>query len=178
MPLNSCFLSSLCLVPLLPTNTCFLSFSGQSLLTPPSVLLLFIAYHLEKGLQQPVVPVPVRLGSVEAVSVVAVDTVLGASVLVDQVQGLDQALRGQPAGKTTELGRLLPPGGRRLGRRRALQGGALPVEGRLEEAQQGHGGGGGRAGGRLGLFLRLERPRGLLGLCLWRRRGLWDGSGS
>lgn len=148
--------------------------SGKYLLTPASILLLFVADHLEKGLQQPVVSVPVRLGSVEAISVVAVDIVLGASVLVDHVQGLVQGLRGQPCGGTTQVGLLLPPGGRRPAWGRRLQGRALPVEGRLQEAQQGHGGGGGGVGARLALVLRQERPRGLLGLRLWRRGGLLD----
>lgn len=120
-----------------------LLFSVKYLLTPPSILLLFIVYHLEKGLQQPVVSVPVRLGSVEAISVVAVDIVLGACVLVDHVQSLVQGLRGQPCRWTTEVGLLLPPGGRCPDWWRVLQGRALPVEGRLEEAQQSHGGGGG-----------------------------------
>lgn len=143
-PLHSCFLSSLCLVPLLPNQHMLLLFSVKYLFTPPSILLLFIADHLEKGLQQPVVSVPVRLGSVEAISVVAVDIVLGASVLVEHVQSLVQGLRGQPCPRTTEVGLLAPPGGRRPDWWRVMQGRALPVEGRLEEAQQGHGGGGGR----------------------------------
>lgn len=122
-----------------------LLFSVKYLFTPPSILLLFIADHLEEGLQQPVVSVPVRLGSVEAISVVAVDIVLGASVLVEHVQSLVQGLRGQPRPRTTQVGLLAPPGGRRPDWWRAMQGcRALPVEGRLEEAQQGRGGGGGR----------------------------------
>lgn len=120
-----------------------LLFSVLHLLTPPSTLLLLIADHLEEGLKQTVVSVPVRLGPVEAVRVVAVDIVLGTSVLVEQVQGLVQGLGGQPCRGTTKVGLRVPPGGRRPDGRRLLQGGALPVEGRLEEAQQGHGGGGG-----------------------------------
>lgn len=118
-------------------------FSVKYLLTPPSILLFFTADHLEKGLQQPVVSVPVGLGSVEAIGVVAVDIVLGASVLVDPVQSLVQGLWGQPYRRTTEVGLLVSPGGRDHSWWRVLQGRALPVEGRLEEAQQGHGGGGG-----------------------------------
>lgn len=118
-----------------------LFFPVQHLLINPSILLLLIADHLEKGLKQPVVPVPVRLGPVEAVSVVAVDIVLGTSVLVEHVQSLVQGLGGQPRRGTTKVGLRIPPGGRRPDGRRLLQGGALPVEGRLEEAQQGHGGG-------------------------------------
>lgn len=100
----------------------------------PSPSLAIIIYHLKQGLQQSVVSVPVRLVAVEAIRVVAVDTVLGASVLVDQVQSLVQRLRGEPCcGRREAPARLLlPPGGCRLG---LLQGRGLPVEGRLKEAQ-------------------------------------------
>ena len=57
--------------------------------------LAVVIDHVEQGLQQAVVPVPVRLGAVEAVAVVAVDAVLGAAVLVDEVQSLVQLLRGE-----------------------------------------------------------------------------------
>lgn len=154
-------------------NTCFF-FSVKYLLSPPSILLLFISYHLEQGLQQPVVSVPVRLGPVEAISVVTVDIVLGASVLVDHVQSLVQGLRRQPGRRGLEVGPLVPPDGRHPEWWGLLQGRALAVEGRLKEAQQGHGGGGGEVGGRLGLFVRQKRLRGLLDLCLWRWRGVLD----
>lgn len=154
-------------------DTCFF-FSVKYLLSPPSILLLFISYHLEQGLQQPVVSVPVRLGPVEAISVVTVDIVLGASVLVDHVQSLVQGLRWQPGRRGLEVVLLVPPGGRRPGWWGVLQGRALAVEGRLKEAQQGHGGGGGEVGGRLGLFVGQKRLRGLLDLCLWRWRGVLD----
>lgn len=143
---HPCFLSFLCLVPLLHNTTHASFFSPvKYLLSPPlTVLLLFVAYHLEQRLQQPVVSVPVRLGPVEAISVVAVDIVLRATVLVDPVQSLVQGLRRQPGRRRAEERLQVPPGGRCPGWwRRMLQGGALPVEGRLEEAQQGHGGGGG-----------------------------------
>lgn len=154
-------------------NTCFV-FSVKYLLSPPSILLLFISYHLEQGLQQPVVSVPVRLGPVEAISVVTVDIVLRASVLVDHVQSLVQGLRRQPGRRGLEVLLLVPPGGRRPGWWGLLQGRALAVEGRLKEAQQGHGGGGGEVGGCLGLFVRQKRLRGLLDLCLWRWRDVLD----
>lgn len=133
-PLLSLFSSFLCRQTQRMLLFFYLRLNGSS-----PILLLFIAYHLEKGLQQPVVSVPVGLASVEAVGVVAVDIVLGASELVDGVQSLVQRLRGQPCRRTADL---VPPGGRRPDRRRVLRGRALAVEGRLEEAQQGRGGGG------------------------------------
>lgn len=159
--------------PCCQTYTCFFYFLFSTSSAPPSILLPLIADHLEKGLQQPVVSVPVRLGPVEAVSVVAVHIVLGTPVLVEHVQSLEQRLGGQPRRGTTEVGLLTPPGGGRPDGGRLLRGGALPVEGRLEEAQQGHGGGGGGFWARLGVFLRL----GLFGLCLWRWRGLLSRGG-
>lgn len=150
-------------------NTCFFF-----LLNISSILLLLLSYHLEQGLQQPVVSVPVRLGPVEAISVVTVDIVLGASVLVDHVQSLVQGLRRQPGRRGLQVGLLVPPGGRRPGWWGLLQARALAVEGRLKEAQQGQGGGGGEVGGRLGLFVRQKRLRGLLDLCLRRWRAVLD----
>lgn len=107
--------------------------------------LAVIIYHLKQGLQQSVISVPVWLGAVEAISVVTVDTVLGSPVLVDQVQSLVQRLRGESCcGRREAPARLLllPQGGGGLGYGLGLlQGGGLPVEGCLEEAKQGQGGG-------------------------------------
>lgn len=85
---------------------------------------------------------PVRLGAVEAVTVVTVDTVLRAPVLVDHVQSLVQLLRRESRSRGREaLAQLLllPPGlGNGL---RLLQRWGLLVEGRLQETQQSKGGG-------------------------------------
>lgn len=131
-----------------------------------------IVEHLKQGLEQTVISVPVRLGAVEAVTVVTVDTVLGAPVLVDHVQSLVQLLRRESRSRGREaLAQLLllPPGlGNGL---RLLQRWGLPVEGRLQETQQSKGGGEGWIWGFFDLLLWVIR-RGLgilsllrLGLC-------------
>ena len=86
----------------------------SSPLLPPGPSLAVVIYHVKQGLQQSVVSVPVRLGVVEAISVVAVDTVLWAPVLVDHVQSLVQHLRGESRRRWREAParlRLLPGGG-------------------------------------------------------------------
>lgn len=89
---------------------------------------------------------PVRLVAVEAVSVVTVDVVLGAPVLVDHIQSLVQCLRGESRCGDGEASAwlLFPPSGGPPGHGLGLlQGGRQPVEGHLKETQQGHRGGGG-----------------------------------
>lgn len=113
------------------TSSCL--FSRRSL---PSIV-----QHLEQSLQQPVVSVSVRLDVVKAVAVVAVDTVLGAPVLVDQVQSLVQLLCRELCWKDALAQLLLPPagGGPRCGvllLLLLLGRGSLSVEGGLQETQQ------------------------------------------
>lgn len=89
---------------------------------------------------------PVRLDAVEAITVVTVDTVLGALVLVDHVQSLVQHLRRESCcrGRDAPVWLQLPPGGGGPGCGLWLrEGRVLPVKGRLKEAQKGQGGGGG-----------------------------------
>lgn len=70
------------------------SFTYSSCLFPllKQVSLLVVPEHVEQRLQQPVVSVSVRLGSVEVVAVVIEQAVLGGPVAIQQVQGLVQLL--------------------------------------------------------------------------------------
>lgn len=141
---DRCSLSFLRLVPLLPNQHMLPPLLSSPLCPWPSLALL--ADHLEQGLQQSVISVPVRLVAVEAIGVVTVDIVLGAPVPVDHIQSLVQCLRGESRHRDGEASPWLlfpPSGGPPASGLGLLQGGRQPVEGHLKETQQGLRGGGG-----------------------------------